>query len=898
MRGTTMLRAFSYLAALLFLAGLAAMPSHAACGAGALSNTPYLVFGPQAVGTSSPLTQTATLIFGSGCPVTISNISITVGGTNAGDFSAAGNGATPCNAETSFALVAGENASCTVGATFTPTATGTRTATITVSYTVTGAFNTGPTTVYLVGGDEIVYVTTGVGGQVLTVDGTTGAVQVLSNAPALCDGPCPFNPTGAVVGPDGKIYVTDQVNSEIWRMNEDGSQVESVYQGGSCPDSSPCKVEGPSFSASGTGDLYFNTYYNDGIFVIPGVGNTPFGGEFNPPASVNTYPSGGTGTAFDASGNLLAADVEYSAVWTIPSPYSYSNEEPAQLINYATTAVAPGSPAGIALNKFTGQVLVADPQANDGAFNGIMQVVPPVSPSTTYTTTAYYAFTSESACDSPDEAEYVQSDMTGHLFATTSTNPISYGPAGNGCGKVLRIDPPGSSPNCIGSAAPCATLLVDLNAVYTSGIPGVCDEGECGINSSQAIGVAIGSTQGPTQTVNLLPGGGTYSVGVPFGCTATLLPGPSNTCYATISEMYPAGIYTSGNDVMNITFNEVSEQQYLNRVGVSSPYYTTAIAPVNGFNGDGIVPSLVCLNSMTGEPCSDTVTQGTSYNIFTTWQTIQTNVCSLMPHLLRGDPAFGPYPYTSLVDTLVSCTDGGAGTQGKSSCKTTSSSSCASDWLDSFGPVTGSTAGVVATETIASPTSGASFLLNQPATATFSCGQTPSSPSIVVACQGTVTNPAYPTTVVSVTSGGPLPTSLVGTNTLSVTAEVDGGSPGTGATAQYTVAPCQDVTIAFNPSTVALQNSTTATVTLQSCNSSTEIAVLQFTLTGPFGKSCGMSHTLMFSLPAILASKPVQLKIPMTLPSGACAGTYTVSEGTYVKGTLVDTTSSSLVVIP
>jgi hypothetical protein len=899
MRGITVLKALPYIAVLLFLVGLSAMPSHAACATAAGFNTPYLVFGTQSVGTSG-LTQTGILTFGNGCGTTVvvTITGITISGTNYSDFKAAGDGATPCNVGTVLTLTpTAETASCTLGGTFTPTATGTRTAAITVSYSVSGGLQFGPLPLNVVGGDEVVYVTTGVGGQVLTVDGTTGAFQILSNGPACGTPPC-FNPTGAVVGPDGKIYVTDQINNNIWRMNQDASQLEAVYQGSGCPDSAPCEVEGPSFSDTGTGDLYFNTYYNNGIFVIPDVGTTAVGGPFNAPASVNTYAMGGTGTAFDTSGSLLASDVEYSTVWTIPPPYTASATEPAQLINSSTSAVGVQSPAGIALNKMSGQIFVADPlaQVNDGSIATILQVIP----GSTNTTAAYYTFTSTNAgCESddtpePDLPEYIAFDMTGHLFATTSTSPISFGDAGSsGCGKVWRIDPT--------SPSPTATLLVDLYAAFTNGITNgdttICNT-PCGLKAGQAIGLAIGPTQGPTQMVALLPTGGTYAAGIPLGCTVTEEPGPLNTCIASITGVYPGGIYSTG-DTMNITFYEMNQAQYTNKV-LLTPYAMTMLATIPGWNGDGVATSLVCMNS-SGALCDDTVTPGTSYEEFTTWQTDQLNYCNMLnapPHLLRGDPP-DDGPYTFLVDTLVpgSCTvfdEPGAGTKGKSSCTSSSSSSCASDWLNSTGPVTGSTAGVTATETITSPTPSASFLLNQPATATFACGQNPSSPSIVVACPGIVTQPSG--TIASVASGGSLPTSQAGMYTLSVTAEVDGGSPGTGATAVYTVLPCQDVSIGVNPATIAAGNSTTVTATFQSCNSKTGIAVLQFALTGPFGKNCGTLTTPQLSVPVKLFAKPASFNFKLPIPGSACAGTYTVKANTLVNGTLVDTTSTSLVV--
>ena len=107
---------------LLLLLGASAMPSRAACAINGLFTSPNLVFGPQSVGQSG-LTQTATLIF-VGCPGTAQINSITIGGTNAGDFSTSGNGATPRSVGSVFTVTAGPAPSCTLGSTFTRTATG------------------------------------------------------------------------------------------------------------------------------------------------------------------------------------------------------------------------------------------------------------------------------------------------------------------------------------------------------------------------------------------------------------------------------------------------------------------------------------------------------------------------------------------------------------------------------------------------------------------------------------------------------------------------------------------------------------------------------------------------------------------------------------------------------
>lgn len=729
---------------------------------------------------------------------------------------------------------------------------------------------------------ESVFVSTQYGGQILKVDGNAGNFTVVSGAPSFTEGA--FSPEGMAVGPDNKLYIADPNFNQIVRMNQDGSQPERVWEN-DCDGCAPSGPQGPSFSSavSGTppivnGDLYFNTTAGgDGVFKIAGAAASTnvFPGTFGPPTNIIVpsdcdeciEPGIGEGTGFDMNDNLLDVD-QTNGVLIVPPPYTPTST-PAVLVNPASLS----APTAIALNAANGQLYIS----NTGTHQ--ILVVGPGG-----VTSNYYTFTTSQTCSAsetvgPDSPVFMQFDASGRLFVVTTTNTSV-----NGCGKVWRVDPPATP-----SSAAVATQLVDLNAAYIAeGTP---------LTSPQAIGLAMGPTTGQTQTVPLLPTGGSFAVGIPAGCVVTLV--PPNNCISTISGAYPAGMFGLG-DTLNVTFNEKTQQQYGASV-LGTPYSMTTLAPVAGFNGDGIVPSLVCLNS-SGNPCSDTVVPGASYDIYTTWQTTQTNYCSLMPHLLKGDPVGGPY--TSLADTIINCTespDPAAGTKGQSSCSSTSSSSCLSDWLNAFGPVTGSTAGITATATIASPTNGATYLVNQSAPVSFKCGQTPtgSSPSIVTSCTGTVTNPAYVDgsgnpIVLPVTSGGALPTSELGTNTLTVSANVDGGSAGTGATATYTVSACQDVSLGFNPSTVAVGTPTTVTVTLQSCNNKTEIGIVNITVTAPVGRSCGTKPLPTFSLPVLLGPKPQTFSLKLTIPSGFCAGTYTVTAQTYVGKTLVGTTSSAL----
>ncbi len=832
MRGIRLSNLLLYGIGLLLLVAASALPSRAQTETCYTTASPTNVyFAPQPVGTTSAV-QTVT--FSTTCAgVTLLNFA--VGGADSGDFSATG---PPCTIPP-----------CAVSVTFTPAIQGPRSATLSFTYNQGGANFT--VTVNLGGADEIVFVSTQSGSQILQVHGTTGQFTVIYDA---FDSDTPFSPEGMTVGPDGNLYITDPSYGNVWQLNPISGGLVLVASFGTDGDPVP---QGPSFSGSPTGDLYFNTR-NGGVYEIPSAATTSGGGfqapvEIVPNASCDCSLPGGSGTAFDGNGNLLFDEIfgpgDNAELFSMPAPYTGSP---------SVTEDGLTGPIGIAIDKATTNMYVAN--------TGLAQIVQSNG-------NVYYTFPTSAPCgdfSNADEPMFLQSDAFGSFYVVTTRDGVA------DCGKLWRIDPPAAA-----GVPPTAVLLLDLNNAPA---------GSPTLHTNQAVGVAVPPTQGQTQgPYDLSATGGTFTAGVPTNCGPLTVP-----CSSTYGVQYPAGMFTHG-ETVSVIFNETTEEKYSALVAASN-YSLTKCAPVTGYGGDCLIPTAV-VNCPSGQTC--TTTKGLSYQVSTTWLTDQTNYCSLIPHLLRADAADGPVtgvPYTSVIDTInpASCTETGdpaAGTKGQSSCtSSTSSSGCLSDWPNSTGKTT-QNATIAATATITSPpTPPATFLLNQPETATFACAPS----SIVVSCPGVVTQPDG--TIVSVATGGTLPTSEAGTYTLSVTAEVDGGLPAS-AMAQYTVVPCQNVGFAFNPDTVVVGKSTTVTATFQSCNSKTELATLQFTLTGPLGKSCGTETTPVLSLVAILASKPLSFNFPLKIPSGACAGTYTVTANTVVKGTVVDTSSSSLAVI-
>jgi len=345
---------------------------------------------------------------------------------------------------------------------------------------------------------QTVYVSTGHGTQILSVNGQTGTFTAISTGNPL-PGVIPnFVPEAMAIGPDGKIYAVDPTDSLIVRMNQDGSQPEVPYRA-DCDSDCPTSPQGPSFNPSSTGDLYFNTEFanatGNGVWVMTGAGSVPFGGTFPAPVIVAPgtcsvppcfFPGAGAGTTFDSTDNLLfdqqaaiGGASNPNSVLSVPPPYT-SGANPASL------ATGLNNPTGLALNPATDIVYVA---------NTTSGTILPVGSATPY----FSGFTASNAnCQEgqsvPELPLYMQFDSTGHLFVVTAINA-----AGN-CGQLWRIDPPVGA----GGVA-TGTLVLDLVTAFN-------DEA---VNSDQAIGVALAASNtvtvgpfavAPGTTVNFIDG--------------------------------------------------------------------------------------------------------------------------------------------------------------------------------------------------------------------------------------------------------------------------------------------------------------------------------------------------------------------------------------------------------
>jgi hypothetical protein len=111
---------------------------------------------------------------------------------------------------------------------------------------------------------------------------------------------------------------------------------------------------------------------------------------------------------------------------------------------------------------------------------------------------------------------------------------------------------------------------------------------------------------------------------------------------------------------------------------------------------------------------------------------------------------------------------------------------------------------------------------------------------------------------------------------------------------------CHYVFFNASPSSVPPGGATTLTGTLMSCASTAQTITVQFTLTAPAQGNCGATNSLMFTSPpfTLQPNTSQSFSFSAQIPSGICAGPYTVVATTLVNGQAVDTSSATLTVTP
>jgi streptogramin lyase len=326
------------------------------------------------------------------------------------------------------------------------------------------------------------FVSTGVGHQILRVDGTTGATTVLLTDQTV-------DPEGMAVGPDGRLWVTDPANGQVDVLNQDGSTFQRVYLG--APEVSP---SGPTFDSAG--NLFFDSKgaTPSGVFKVFAAaewGSNPHCcvvGNVLPATTVGSFQ--GEGIAATQNGGLLIADRSGSRVLLyVP----FANPPAVVLIENALLA-----PVGISVDSVN-RILVAYHDGHEiWRFDASGIFVD-----------AYAIF------DVTDYPDYMQMDASGNLYVVTADS------TGTANGKVWKIPP------C--DAGPCsASLLVDLGQAYTKGtVPGLASGGAIGIAVPLVESLPQIITAGTPTTFNLF----NYKAAFAYPADATI---PSGTTMRTL----------------------------------------------------------------------------------------------------------------------------------------------------------------------------------------------------------------------------------------------------------------------------------------------------------------------------------------------------------------------------
>jgi hypothetical protein len=111
---------------------------------------------------------------------------------------------------------------------------------------------------------------------------------------------------------------------------------------------------------------------------------------------------------------------------------------------------------------------------------------------------------------------------------------------------------------------------------------------------------------------------------------------------------------------------------------------------------------------------------------------------------------------------------------------------------------------------------------------------------------------------------------------------------------------CHYVSFGASPSSVPRGGTTALSGTLRSCTATAQTLTVQFTLTAPAHGNCAATNSQMFTSPpfTLQPNTSESFSFSARVPSGICAGSYTLLATTLVSGQPVDTSSATLTVTP
>ena len=209
-------------------------------------------------------------------------------------------------------------------------------------------------------------------------------------------------------------------------------------------------------------------------------------------------------------------------------------------------------------------------------------------------------------------------------------------------------------------------------------------------------------------------------------------------------------------------------------------------------------------------------------------------------------------------------------------------------WSTSFKSLTLKTDLVAPSISVTAPANGGSYSANQKVQAAYSCSDNESG---VATCAGTVPNGSNIDT--TPTSG------LMTTKTFTVAATDNVGNTTGSVPVTYTVT-CNYAAVTLNPSSVTRPALIGITASVADCMTAPQSVKVQFSLSGPLGKNCSNSSTVLFTSPTftIKSGTSNSITFPFLIAKNACASTYTVITTTLQEpsGKAIDTVTSTLTV--
>ena len=188
------------------------------------------------------------------------------------------------------------------------------------------------------------------------------------------------------------------------------------------------------------------------------------------------------------------------------------------------------------------------------------------------------------------------------------------------------------------------------------------------------------------------------------------------------------------------------------------------------------------------------------------------------------------------------------------------------------------------------PASGGSYTAGQKVAASYGCLDTESGVT-TANCVGTV--PIGSNIDTTPTNG------LTTTKMFTVTGTDNVGNTTGPVTVKYSVT-CNYAAVTLNASSVTRPALIGITASVADCMTAPQSVKVQFSLSGPLGKNCGNSSTVLFTTPTftIKSGTSNSITFPFLIAKNACAGTYTVTTTTLQEpgNTSIDNVTSTLTV--